>query len=78
MVVEERHEPLLIEALRHLGEAQSLVDQISGEIGYGGKRLLQNALIGAAKRISLTRRELAKFVPRRPDQPSPSPPERAP
>jgi hypothetical protein len=77
MVIDERHEPALIEALRHLGEAQSLVDQISGEIGYGRKRLLQNALIGAAKRISLTRRELAKFVPHRPDQSSPPPPERA-
>jgi hypothetical protein len=74
MVVDERHEPALIEALHHLAEAQSLVDQISG----GGKRLLQNTLIGAAKRISLTRRELAKFVPRRRDQSSPPPPDRAP
>jgi hypothetical protein len=46
MVIDPRHEAALIEALRHLGEAQSLVDQIGG----GGKRLLQDVLNSAARR----------------------------
>ena len=58
----------MIEALRKLGEAKSLVDQISREIGEdgGGKRerLVQDALTGMAKRISSTRREGEKLIRR--------------
>ena len=39
MVIDSQHEATLIEALRKLGEAKSLVDHISREIGdLGGKR----------------------------------------
>ena len=70
MVIDPQHEDTLIEALRHLWEAKSLVDQISREIGDdGGKRerLIQDELKSMAKRISSARRDGAKLIPRRPD-----------
>ena len=70
MVIDPQHEVTLIEALRHLTEAKSLIYQISDEIGEdGGKRerLTQGALTSMAKRISSARKEGEKLIRRRPD-----------
>ena len=68
MVIGEHHERALIEALRKLSEAKSLIDQIGREIGEdGGKRVapLIKALTGMAKRISSARKEGEKLIRRR-------------
>ena len=70
MVIDEQHEATLVEALRLLGEAKGLIDQISRDIGAdGGRRgaTLIDALTGMSKRISSTRREGEKLIRRGPE-----------
>ena len=70
MVIDPQHEDTLTEALRHLGEAKLLIDQINREIGEdGGKRarLIRDALTSIAVRISSARKEGEKLIRRRPD-----------
>jgi hypothetical protein len=38
VIIDPHHEDTLIEALRHLGEAKGLVDQIRREIGEDGRK----------------------------------------
>jgi hypothetical protein len=66
VVIDEGHEATLIEALRLLGEAKSLIDQINRDISEGGRRPLIDALTGMSKRISSTRKE-GELIRRRPD-----------
>jgi hypothetical protein len=68
VVIDEGHEGALIEALRHLGKAKSLIDQISRDIGEeGGKREpLIDALTKIAVRVSSARKEGEKLIRRRP------------
>ena len=70
MVIDPQHEVTLIEALRHLGEAKLLIDQISDEIGEdGGKRehLIRDALTSVGVRISSARKQSERLIRRRPD-----------
>jgi hypothetical protein len=69
MVIDEAHEATLIEALRHLTEAKSLIDMAIRDIGEeGGKRdrLIQD-LTSIAVRVSSARKDGAKLIRRRPD-----------
>jgi hypothetical protein len=67
MVIDEGHEAALIEALRYLGKAKSLIDMTIRDIGEeGGKRGVQDALTKIAVRISSARKEGEKLIRRRP------------
>ena len=68
MVIDPQQESDLIDAMNHLRQAKSLVDQVSQEIGEGGgkgERQTQKTLTAMATRISSARRELEKLVTRR-------------
>ena len=72
MVIHPQYEDDLIGALRHLREAKSLVDMINRGVkdhddGGQRERLIQETLTSMAKRISSTRRELERLIPRRAD-----------
>jgi hypothetical protein len=69
VVIDESHEAALIEALRKLREAKSLIDMIIRDVGdEDGKRAapLIDALTGIAVRVSSARKQGEKLIRRRP------------